>query len=68
MLVQPFEGSVTVTVYVVGEDTVFVVVVFPPPQLNVAPGVVEPAVNVSLMVEQVKTTGAAILAFGAALF
>ena len=39
-------------------------VVTPPPQLNVAPPVVEDTVSVSLMVEQVKTVGAATLAYG----
>ena len=42
--------------------------VLPPPQLNVAPPVVDDAVSVSLTVVQVKTTGAAMLAFGAVLF
>jgi len=40
----------------------------PPPQLNVAPVVVEEAVNVSEVVTQVKTTGAAILALGVVIF
>ena len=68
MLVQPFVGSVTVTIYVAGDETVFVAVVMPPPQLNVAPTVVEDAVSVSLVVEHVKTTGADTLAFGAVIF
>ena len=68
VLVQPLVGLVTVTVYVAGADTIFVVVVIPPPQLKVAPPVVEDAVNVSLVVEQVKTTGADTLALGAAIF
>ena len=42
--------------------------VTPPPQLNVAPPVVEEAVNVSLVVVQVKTVGAATLAFGTVVF
>ena len=42
--------------------------VTPPPQLNVAPPVVDDAVNVSLNIVQVKTAGAAILAFGAVIF
>ena len=67
-LVQPFDGSVTVTEYVAGDEMVLVVVVFPPPQLKVAPPVVEEAVNVSLIVVQVKTLGAAILALGAVVF
>ena len=68
MLVHPFEGSVAVTVYEAGAATVFVVVVIPPPQLNVAPPVVDDAVIVSLVTEQVKNPGDAILAFGAAIF
>ena len=44
------------------------VVVFPPPQLNVAPAVVDEAVKVSLVVTQVKTTGVAIAAFGTGVF
>ena len=66
--VQPLPGLVTVTVYVVGPDTVLVVVVLPPPQLKVAPPVVDEAVKTSLVVEHVKATGAAILAFGAVIF
>ena len=68
MFVQPFDGSVTVTEYVAGVETVFVVVVLPPPQLKVAPPVVEDAVKFSFNVVQVKTTGAAMLAFGAVMF
>ena len=64
VFVQPVAGFVTVTVYVAGIDTVYVAVVIPPPQLNVAPPVVEDAVNVSLVVEHVKAVGAAILALG----
>ena len=51
-----------------GEDIVFVAVVIPPPQLKVAPPVVEDAVNTSLVTVQFKTTGAATLAFGAVIF
>ena len=40
------------------------VVVTPPPQLNVAPAVVEEAVNISLVFKQVKTVGGTIAAFG----
>ena len=68
LLVHPLDGSVTVTVYEAGAATVFVVVVIPPPQLKVAPTVVEDAVIVSLVTAHVKTPGAAILAFGAVLF
>jgi hypothetical protein len=68
VLVHPFAGFVTVTVYVAGEDTILPAVVIPPPQLNVAPPVVDEAVNVSLVVAQVRTVGAAILALGAAIF
>ena len=59
---------VTVTVYVAGAETVFVAVVIPPPQLKVAPPVVDEAVRVSLVVVQFKTTGAAMLALGAVIF
>ena len=65
VMVQPFAGLVTVTVNVPGAETVFVVVVFPPPQSNVAPPVVEDAVNVTLVLVQVSTAGAAMLALGA---
>ena len=37
---------------------------FPAPQLNVTPPVVDEAVKVSLVVEQVKTTGILILTLG----
>ena len=40
----------------------------PPPQLNVAPPVVDEAVKVTLVVAQFKTAGAAMLAFGAVIF
>ena len=49
-------------------ETELVAVVTPPPQLNVAPPVVDDAVNVSVVVVQVKTVGAATLAFGAVVF
>jgi len=42
-------------------------VVIPPPQLNVAPPVVEDAVNVSLKVAQVRIPGEAIAALGGVL-
>ena len=68
VFVQPFDGSVTVTVYEPGVDTVFVVVIFPPPQSNVAPAVVDDAVNVTLVTAHVNTAGEAILAFGVVMF
>ena len=43
-------------------------VVIPPPQLKVAPVVVDDAVRTSLVVVQFRTTGAAILAFGVIMF
>ena len=46
----------------------FAAVVTPPPQLKVAPPVVEDAVNVSLVVLQVKTTGALTPALGSVVF
>ena len=64
VLVQLLDGSVTVTVYVVGLETDFVAVVTPPPQLKVAPPVVDDAVNVTLAFVQVNDAGAAILALG----
>ena len=68
VFVQPFAGLVTVTVYVAGADILFVAVVTPPPQLKVAPPVVEDAVKVSLVLVQVSAVGAAMLAFGAVVF
>ena len=68
VLVQPLTGFVTVTVYVAGAETEFVAVVTPPPQLNVAPPVVDDAVIVSVVVAQVKTPGAATLALGTVVF
>ena len=65
---QPFAGSVTVTVYDAGDVIVFVAVVMPEPQLNVAPPVVEDAVSVTLVTVHVKVAGAAMLAFGAVIF
>ena len=41
-----------------------VVVVFPPPQLKVTPPVVDDAVSVSLVVEQVSATGVLMLTLG----
>ena len=49
-------------------EAVFVAVVIPPPQLNVAPPVVDDAVNISLVVEQVKIIGAATPALGGVMF
>ena len=40
------------------------VVVLPPPQLNVAPVVVDDAVRVTLLTEQVNVAGTAMLALG----
>lgn len=68
VLVHPFDGSVTVTVYVEGTEMVLAVVVIPPPQLKVVPVVPDVAVNVSLVVAQVKTTGGVIPALGAVMF
>ena len=47
-----------------GTVTILVVVVFPPPQLNVAPIVVDDTVNVSLVVTHVNVTGVEIVALG----
>ena len=41
-----------------------VVVVLPPPQLNVAPVVVDDAIRFTLVTEQVNVAGTAILALG----
>ena len=49
-------------------DIECVAVVIPPPQLNVAPAVVEVAVKVSLGDTQVIGVGEAIPAFGATMF
>ncbi len=43
-------------------------VVIPPPQLYVAPLVVEEAVKTSLVMVQLKTSGVAILTLGAVVF
>ena len=45
-----------------------VAVVTPAPQLNIAPGVVDEAVNVSLVFVHVSVVGVAIPALGAAIF
>ena len=68
VLVQPFAGSVTVTVNVPGEETVLVVVVMPPPQLNVAPAVVDEADKASLVFTHVKVAGGAIATLGTVMF
>ena len=68
MLVHPFAGLVTVTVYVAGIEIEFVAVVIPPPQLKVAPPVLDDAVKVSLVFVQVRIAGAAMLTFGAVIF
>ena len=47
---------------------VLVAVVAPPPQLKVAPVVVEVAVSVSLVLVHVKTVGGLIPALGAVMF
>ena len=49
-------------------ETVFVAEVFPPPQLKVAPVVLDVAVRLSLKLVQVRTAGAAIAALGATMF
>ena len=51
-----------------GAETELVAVVIPPPQLNVAPPVVDEAVNVAVVVLQVKIVGAAMLMFGVVIF
>ena len=43
-------------------------VVIPPPQLNVAPPVLDDAVSTSLIAVHVKTVGAATLALGTVIF
>ena len=68
VVVQPLDGSVTVTVYVAGLVTIWLAVVIPPPQLNVAPLVVDEAASTSLVAVQVKTEGGAMLALGAVIF
>ena len=65
---QPFVGSVTVTVYVFGVEIVLTAVIIPPPQLNVTPAVVDDAVSVSLILLQVKTDGDDMPAFGEVIF
>ena len=47
---------------------VLVAVVIPPPQLNVAPPVVEDAVKVSFKIVHVSAVGAAMLALGTVMF
>ena len=48
--------------------TVLVLVVFPPPQSNVAPAVVDDAVSITLVTAQVRVAGVAIAAFGGVIF
>ena len=67
-VVHPLLGSATVTVYVEGMEIVWVAVVTPPPQLKLAPPVLDDAVKVSLVFVQVNTVGVAILAFGVVMF
>ena len=66
--VQPFAGSVAVTEYVPAVLTVLVAVVVPAPQSYVAPVVVEDAVKVTLVTEQVKSAGVAIVILGIITF
>ena len=51
-----------------GNETVLLLVVFPPPQLNVAPVVVDDTVKVSDVLTQVRTDGADTLTFGVVTF
>ena len=51
-----------------GALTVLVAVVLPPPQLNVAPAVVELAVSVVFVFVQVNCAGGAMLKFGGVMF
>ena len=67
-VVQPLAGSVTVTEYGPAAFTIFVFVVIPPPQSYITPGVEDDAVNVTLVILQVKTAGGAILTFGIVIF
>jgi hypothetical protein len=66
--VHPFAGSVAVTVYVPAVLTDFVLPVPPPLHANVAPAVVEDAVNVVLVTVQFSTAGGAILTLGVVVF
>jgi len=66
--VQPLAGSVTVIAYGPAADTVFVFVVTPPPQSYLTPAVVLDAVNVTLVTEQVKSAGGAMLISGTIMF
>ena len=63
--VQPFVGLVTVTVKLPAALTVFVCEKLPPPQLNVAPGVLDPAnkLMVAVLHEIVPVAGLTV-AFG----
>jgi hypothetical protein len=66
--VQPFAGSVAVTVNVPAVVTDFVLPVPPPLHVNVAPAVVEDAVSVVLVTVQFNTAGGAILTLGVVVF
>ena len=68
VFMQPFAGSVAVTVYDPGEETVFVAVVIPPPQLKVAPVVVDETDKTSLVFKHVNVAGVAIATFGEVIF
>ena len=68
VLVQPLIGSVAVTLYVEGDEIEFVDVVIPLPQLNVAPVVVDEAVNISTVFEHVNWAGVAMLTLGGVIF
>ena len=65
---HPFAGSVTVTAYGPGAVTDFVLVVTPPPQLNVAEGVLDDAVSVTVVTAHVRGAGAAMLTLGVVIF
>ena len=67
--VHPLAVSVTVTIYVAGEDTVMPAVTGPLLQLKVVPAAgFEVAVSVSLMVVQFNCTGAFIVTLGGVIF
>ena len=68
LAVQPLVGSVTVTAYAPGFEIVWLAVVTPPPQLNVAPVVVDDAARTSVVAVHVNTDGGAMLALGAVMF
>ena len=66
--VHPLVGSVTVTLYVPAVFIVWEGVVFPPPQSNVLPAVVDDADKVLVGLEHDKGVGTAMLTFGVAMF